>query len=281
MTVLVTGATAGIGRAAALLLAEKGHRVFATGRREERLRELEEEAANRDLEGFVLDVTDPSSRESAAALVAEKTDGQGLHALVNNAGYGLSGPVEEIDLDDLRRQFETNVFGLVALTQAFLPAMRRRGSGTIVNVSSIVGRISVPLQGAYNATKFALEALSDALRREVRQFGIRVAIIEPGAIVTEFGDVYRGHLDRAARPESPYHGALETVRKSAEKLYAKAPGPACVARAIAKAVESRRPRIRYVVPWWPNRLLLASVAALPTSWVDAGMRKSLGLRRRE
>src|ERR1700733_9145953 len=170
LIILITGATAGIGRHAALHLAHAGHRVIATGRRKDALAALAKEAKGTKLETMELDVTVASSIEAAKAEVDKRTDGYGLDVLVNNAGYGLMGPLEEISDADLRAQYDTNVFGLVAMTRAFLPQMRLRGSGRIVNVSSMGGRMTFPFMGAYNSTKYAIESMSDALRMELAPF---------------------------------------------------------------------------------------------------------------
>jgi NAD(P)-dependent dehydrogenase (short-subunit alcohol dehydrogenase family) len=180
--VLVTGCSTGIGRATAERLARRGWTVFASARRLESIKDL----ADAGCTLVTLDVADEESRRAAVGLV-EATEGA-LGALVNNAGYGLSGPVEEVPLDEWRRQFETNLFGMVRLTQLALPGMRRQRWGRIVNVSSIGGRLTFPGGGPYHASKHAVEAMSDALRYEVKPFGVRVSVIEPGIIRTKFAD---------------------------------------------------------------------------------------------
>lgn len=276
LVVLVTGATAGIGRHAALELARRGHRVFAAGRRAHALEALEKESAN--IEGIVLDVTSAASIEAARATILERTRGHGVDALVNNAGWGLVGPLEEIEDADLRAQFDTNVFGLMAVTRAFAPLMRERGFGRIVNVSSMGGRITFPMMGAYHATKYAVEALSDALRIELGAFGVSVSIIEPGAIRTEFNDVALGKIDRFA---SGAYGMIVRNAKALEDMFMKAAvGPEHVTRAIVKAIESRRPCARYVAP---RRVmaLLALFALVPTRWMDALLRAAMRMTPRQ
>ena len=196
--ILITGATAGIGRAAALHLARKGHHVIATGRRQGALDSLRSDAETERLalDTLRLDVTDEDSIRDAVAAIDALTDGHGVDVLVNNAGYGLAAPLAEVSNRDLRHQFDTNVFGLMATTQAFLPKMVKRGSGRIINVSSIGGRITFPMMGAYHASKYAVEALSDAMRMELAPCGIHVSVIEPGPIKTEFID----RLNDAANP---------------------------------------------------------------------------------
>ena len=195
--VLITGATAGIGREAALAFARAGLSVIASGRDPERLGSLEAEARTLglSLSTVVLDVTDERSIASAATSVGELTSGHGLDVLVNNAGFGEMAPLETIPLARVRAMFETNVVGLARVTRAFLPTMRARGVGRVVNVSSLMGRMVVPAQGAYAASKHAVEALSDALRREVEPFGVSVVVLEPGAVA-------RRSLPRGARARS-------------------------------------------------------------------------------
>jgi NAD(P)-dependent dehydrogenase (short-subunit alcohol dehydrogenase family) len=269
--VLVTGATSGIGRATALRLARAGHRVFATGRRVAALEELAREAR---LEVLPLDVTDPASISSVQAEIDRRTDGYGVDVLVNNAGYGAVSPLEEMSDAALRAQFETNVFGLMAVTRAFLPAMRRRGRGRVVNVSSVGGRVTFPLLGAYNATKYAVESLSDALRMELAPFGVQVVLIEPGSIATEFGQVAVGTV--SVSEGSPYARALAAAQETNERFARRAAGPDTVAQAIELAITARRPRARYVTPWDTYVLLLLS-RLLPTSWFDALQSRVMGL----
>lgn len=281
-TILITGATAGIGRHAALHLAARGHRVIATGRRVDALAELAAEATTRGLaiETLALDVTDSTSIANAVSVVAGLTSGRGLDALVNNAGYGQFGALEELSDADVRRQFETNVFGLLSMTRAFMPAMRARGAGRIVNVSSVGGRVTFPLVGAYHATKYAVEALSDTLRMELRGFGVGVAIIEPGPIQSEFADRAKNSVAAYRDPASPYAAMLargDGIMAFGDR-YAK--GPLVISKAIAHAIESRFPRRRYVAPF-SSRILLAVMTMLPSfvsDWLIA--RVVFGVKRR-
>ncbi|GAB4200833.1 MAG: oxidoreductase [Sandaracinaceae bacterium] len=271
-TILVTGATSGIGKATALHLAQKGHRVIATGRNEEALAALR--AAG--VEALSLDVTRAESIEACRAEVERLTGGAGLDVLVNNAGYGLFGPVEELSDEDVRKQFDTNVFGLLAVTRAFVPAMRNKGAGRVINVSSVGGRMVFPLGGVYHATKFAVEALSDALRLELRQFGIRVSVIEPGYIATEFTATTMGHLEKYVRSDSPYARAYTLVSDAEERLAKLAVGPESVARAIEHAATSRWPRARYVAPFY-NAMGPWLMRVLPTWLTDWAFRRIAGL----
>jgi NAD(P)-dependent dehydrogenase (short-subunit alcohol dehydrogenase family) len=275
-TVLVTGATSGIGRSISLHLARAGWRVFASGRRPEQLASLVQEASGLALETLPLDVTDRESIRQARAAVLQRTGGKGLDALVNNAGFGLVAPMETIDESDMRRQFETNVFGLVAVSQAFLPDMRANGSGTVVNISSMVGRFVFPLQGIYCATKHAVEAVSDAMRREVAQFGIRVVIVEPGAIRSQFEATATATVAKYGPEGSVWAPALKRWVEMMRGVYRKASGPDCIARAVVRILASRNPGARYVVPR-KDGFFVYFMRTLPTRLVDLILRKVLRL----
>ncbi len=266
---LVTGASSGIGRATALMLAGEGARVFAAARSTDKLNALADEAAANGwhIEPLTLDVTSAASIAAAAEHISAATDGYGLDILVNNAGYGLMGPLEEIDLDAVRQQFETNVFGLLAVTQQFLPAMRRRRRGRIINVSSIGGRLALTYGGAYTASKFAVEALSDTLRLEVAPWNIHVSVIEPGPIATEFGEQVRQHLD--LKPNTAYPLAADYL-KMFDQTAAGAP-PKAVAKVVLKAVSRSRQLIRATAPeYWAIPLKIIEI--LPdrlTFWLQS------------
>ena len=212
-TVLVTGATSGIGRFTALHLAKRGYHVIGSGRREAELAKLEDEAQQQGhrLDVVAMDVTSEASIENAKAAIDRLTGGRGVDVLVNNAGFGLIGPLTEISDAELRRQYDTNVFGLMAVTRAFVPAMQARRAGRVINVSSVGGRMTFPFMGAYNSTKYAVESLSDALRWELKPFNIDVALIEPGVIRTEFADVAMSGTDKFAG--SVYSPAISKADK--------------------------------------------------------------------
>ncbi|MDQ3341032.1 MAG: SDR family oxidoreductase [Myxococcota bacterium] len=268
--VLITGATAGIGRTTARFLAKQGHHIIATGRKVHDLQSLKHEAHDGHVDTLVLDVTSAASIASAVSAVDALTDGKGVDVLVNNAGFGVLGPTSEISDSEMRRQYETNVFGLMAVTRAFLPKMRERRAGRIINVSSVGGRITLPYFGVYNSTKYALESLSDALRYELRPFGIDVSLIEPGVIRTNFEATAVSNL--AGFSETPYAGALakyEEMSKMADKL---ASNPIVIAKAISRAVNARRPSARYVAPWSTNFVLFFRAIAPQFVW-DWAMRK--------
>jgi NAD(P)-dependent dehydrogenase (short-subunit alcohol dehydrogenase family) len=240
--VLVTGCSSGIGKATAQALVRAGHTVYATARRPSTLADLEAAGART----LALDVTDEASMTAAVAAIEAEHGSVGT--LVNNAGYGVYGPVEEVAMDDVRREFETNVFGLGRLTQLVLPAMRAAGRGRIVNMSSMGGRLVYPTGGWYHASKYAVEALSDALRVEVAPFGITVVLVEPGLIRTEFESVASGGLAPEAAT-GPYAALRRTSDEVMKRGYASRAGADAdaVADVVRQAVEAERPRTRYVV----------------------------------
>ena len=242
-SVLVTGTSSGIGRAAALRLAARPElAVYASARKLDAIADLA--AAGCRL--LALDVTDEAARRAAVEAV-EADHGQ-VDVLVNNAGYGEYGAVEQVDLDRVRAQFETNVFGLARLIQLVLPGMRRAGRGRVVNVSSMGGRLVFPIGGYYHASKWAVEAISDALRQEVRPFGIEVSVVEPGLIRSGFEAMTVATLARD--PAGPYQALTEAASRSTARAYRNprvAAPPEAVARVIERAVTTRRPATRYVV----------------------------------
>jgi len=267
--VLITGCSSGIGRATAERLARSGWTVYATARSTDSIADLGR-AGCRVLE---LDVTDEESMRAAVASVEHAEGAVGV--LVNNAGYSLSGAIESVPLDEVRRQFETNVFGLVRLSQLVLPAMRRQGFGRIVNLSSMGGRLTLPGGGFYHASKHAVEALSDALRFEVQGFGVDVVVIEPGLIRTGFADAAVGTIaDRSEDSAGPYDGFNQAVAAATAGAYQNGigrtlgGGPETVARAIEKAISAGRPHTRYRVTG-SARLFLTLRRLLPDRLWDA------------
>ncbi len=267
--VLITGCSSGIGRATAERLARSGWTVYATARSTDSIADLGRVGCRL----LALDVTDEESMRAAVARVEEAEGAVGV--LVNNAGYSLSGAIETVPLDEVRRQFETNVFGLVRLCQLVLPAMRRQGFGRIVNLSSMGGRFTFPGGGFYHASKHAVEALSDALRFEVQGFGIDVVVIEPGLIRTGFADAAVGTIaDRSEDPAGPYDGFNQAVAAATAGSYRSGigrtlgGGPETVARAIEKAISAGRPHTRYRVTG-SARLFLTLRRLLPDRLWDA------------
>jgi NAD(P)-dependent dehydrogenase (short-subunit alcohol dehydrogenase family) len=245
--VLITGCSTGIGRATAERLARRGWRVYATARDVEKIASL----ADVGCELLALDVTDEASMRAAVGEVERREGAVGV--LVNNAGYSQSGAVEEVPMEKVCRQFETNVFGLVRMCQLVLPGMRGQGWGRIVNISSMGGRLTFPGGGYYHATKYAVEALSDALRFEVAGFGVRVAVVEPGLIRTRFADVATGSMDGTNTADGPYARFNAGVTKAVRDNYERGPflrlggGPETVAATIERAITADRPRTRYAV----------------------------------
>lgn len=268
--VLITGCSTGIGRATAERLAKSGWRVYATARRLESIADL----AAAGCETLRLDVCDEASMRAAVAHVEAREGAVGV--LVNNAGYGSEGPTEEVSMDEVRLQFETNVFGLLRLTQLCAPGMRRQGWGKVVNVGSVGGSLVLPGGGIYHATKYALEALSDALRFEMRGFGIDVVLIKPGPIKTAFGDTALAKVEATAGAPSPYDPFRNALKKQIRAAYegpmgALAAEPDAVARVIEKAITTRRPRTRYTVTM-AARVLMATRRRLSDRAFDAVMR---------
>ena len=262
--VLITGCSSGIGRATAQRLVRAGHTVYATARRTESIADLEA-AGCRTL---ALDVTDEQSMSAAVAAVEDEQGAVGV--LVNNAGYGEYGAVETVPLEEVRRQFETNVFGLLRMSQLVLPGMRRQGSGRILNVSSMGGKLVFPGGGVYHATKHAVEALSDAMRFEVKGFGVDVVVIEPGLIRTNFAGTAVSSVPRDDGPYAEFNSAVATSTAAAYEgpLGKLGGGPETVAKAIEKAITAERPRSRY--PVTPSaRLFMTQRKLLPDRAWDA------------
>lgn len=265
--VLITGCSSGIGRATAERLAARGWPVYATARRIDDVAPL----AGAGCTPLQLDVTDESSMRAAVATIEQAHGAIGV--LVNNAGYGQDGAIEAVPIDAVRRQFETNVFGLVRLTQLVLPGMRHRGSGRIINVSSMGGRLVLPGGGFYHATKFAVEAISDALRFEVRPFGVHVIVVQPGPIKTRFEETSIGTMTEPS-DGSPYAAFDAGVAERVRRTYAgsMAAPPERVARVIERAITARRPRSRYPVTA-AGRALMTARRVLPDQAFDALLRR--------
>jgi len=246
-TVLITGCSSGIGKATALYLAGRGRRVYATARRLDGLDDL----AKAGCTLLPLDVTDESSMQAAVGEI-ERSDGA-VGVLINNAGYSQGGAVESVPMDLIERQFATNVFGAVRMCQLVLPGMRRQRWGKIVNIGSMGGKLTFPGGGYYHATKYALEAISDALRFEVKGFGIDVVLIEPGLIRTQFGETAAGSIDDGATTDGPYASFNAATKKAVAQAYEEGPlshmggGPDAVAHTIERAISSSHPRARYTV----------------------------------
>ncbi len=275
-SVLITGASTGIGREIAQHLDRLGWRVFAGVRKQLDAETLQQDASP-ELQTLILDVTDADSIRAAIARVGEVVGDSGLDALINNAGISVNGAMEFITMDELREQFEVNFFGLVAMTQAALPLIRKADRGRIVHMGSIGGRQAAPLLGPYSATKYAIEAIGEAQRRELQVWGIEVIVIEPGAIATpiwqkglEAADVnIKGKSERELELYGP---AFDALRAGATMMERRAVGPEAVAKVVEQALTAARPRPRYVVG------TDAKVQALMTRFLPDRIRDALILR---
>jgi len=274
---LVTGASSGIGRAAARALAGEGAVVYATARRPERLGDLEAEG----LRALELDVTDEASMVAAVRAVEAEHGAVGV--LVNNAGYIQSGTLEEVGLDAVREQFEVNVFGLLRLSQLVLPAMRGRGSGRIVNVGSVGGLFTAPGAGAYHMSKYAVEALSDAMRYEVKSFGVHVSLIQPTGVRTPFVETATAKILRND-DEGPYAAFNENYNAGVEAMFAEGARSLVtagdVAAAIVEAAAATRPRTRYKVGLGAHVIPRLRRLLGDRAW-DAAMARQFPMTRRE
>ena len=264
--ILVTGASSGIGYDAAQALALRGHKVYAAARRVEKMEPLK----SNGIEVLPLDVTDEASMQQCVKTILDRENR--IDVLVNNAGYGYFGAVENVSMDETRRQLEVNLFGLARLCQLVLPTMRAQHSGRIINLSSVAGRTVIYFGGWYHVSKYSVEALSDAMRMELKPFGIDVVKIEPGAIKTDWGLIAADHLKESSAG-TPYEQEgtrwANVMRWGYSSRYLSS--PSVITRAILRAVESRRPRTRYCTGRFA-RLMLFFHAVLPARWWDALMR---------
>lgn len=271
--VLITGCSSGIGEATARRLAAAGWRVYATARQPERLGALEAVGCR----VLPLDVEDEASMQAAVETILREAGGIG--ALVNNAGYSQSGPIEMVPLARVRKQFETNVFGLIRLTQLVLPGMRARRQGRIVNIGSMGGRFSLPGGGIYHATKHALEAISDSLRFEVAGFGLRVVLVQPGLIRTAFSTTASASLDGMTSTAGPYGPFTSEVERITRESYVQgslarfAGPPDAVADVVLRALTDAAPRPRYRVTWSANILMTLRALLTDRAW-DAFLRRT-------
>jgi NAD(P)-dependent dehydrogenase (short-subunit alcohol dehydrogenase family) len=243
---VVTGSSTGIGFETALLLARSGFNTYASMRDLKKSKNIAEIAKTENLPLTVvqLDVKDDTSVKGAISKIIAES--KRIDVLVNNAGYGLFSPLEDVTLDQVKEQFETNFFGAIRVMHEVIPTMRRQRNGTIINVSSLVGRIGLPVSSAYVATKFALEGLSESMRYELNEFGINIILIEPGVIKTNFIENLKT-ADTTLQSESPYAGLVDRISKEFGKMMDNSSSPKLVAEAILQAITSNEPKIRYVV----------------------------------
>jgi NAD(P)-dependent dehydrogenase (short-subunit alcohol dehydrogenase family) len=268
---LVTGGSSGIGEATAVRLRELGYTTYAAARRVQRMEHL----AKAGIRPLAMDVTGDGSLQSGVKHILDE-EGR-IDVLVNAAGYGSYGAIEDVPLSEARDQFEVNVFGAARLTQLVLPQMRGQHSGTIINITSMGGKIYTPLGGWYHATKFALEALSDCLRMEVKPFGINVVVIEPGGIQTEWPAIAAGKLKQASSG-GPYAKQADAVATSltSDATARRSSPPTLIAGTIAKAVTARRPRTRYAVGYGARPIIFLH-DVLPDRAFDTFIRRATGV----
>ena len=243
---VVTGSSSGIGYETALVLARNGFRTYATMRNLEKANAISDVAKREklSLHTIKLDVTDEKSVNDAIKTI--KSDAGRIDVLVNNAGYGLTGSLEDLSMSEIKAQYETNVFGLIRVTQAVLPIMREQKSGIIVNISSIGGKMAIPLQSPYHGTKFAVEGLSESIAYELEPFGIKIVIIEPGAIKTNF-DTGMVVAQKNQNPSSPYYKSMQKLQSSINSVFKNGTPPAKVAEVILNAITTPNPNLRYTV----------------------------------
>ena len=265
-SILITGCSTGIGYCVAKGLQERGYRVFATARRAESVEALN----NEGLESLQLDLDDSASIQAAVDEILERTGGE-LYALFNNGAYGIPGAVEDLSRDTLRTQFETNVFGWQELTNLVIPVMRRQGYGRIIQNSSVLGFVAMPFRGAYNASKFAIEGLSDTLRLELADTDIHISLVEPGPILSQFRATGVKMLEKHIDIENSIHrerykGVLKRLKKEGPAVPFTLP-PEAVLKKVIIALETRRPKARYYVTF-PTYLFGYLKRLLPDRLMD-------------
>ena len=278
--VLVTGASAGIGKALALDAARRGAKVVLAARREQRLQAVVKEIQDGGGEAIAIP-TDMADTRQVEMLAEKAIDYWGqVDVLVNNAGYGQMGPIESIGDTAVRQQFDVNVFGVLTLTRALVPQMRELGAGRIVNLSSVAGKVAMPFSGIYNASKFAVEAISDALRVELAPFNIKVIVVEPGPVNTEFFEVAEREAESSVDVDSsPYSQILEDMRENFTDSSAKiAWTPEQTAQKILQAITAQSPAARYAA-FSGGQLALGLMTALPTGVSDRLYSQFFGLNR--
>jgi len=268
--ILLTGASSGIGYQTAESLAKEGHIVYGAARRIEKMEDLKQFG----VKSIYLDVTDENSIKNAVDTIIG--NGGRIDVLINNAGYGSFGAVEDVEINEARRQFEVNLFGLARLVQLVLPHMRKQKEGRIINVSSMGGRLTTYFGAWYHATKYALEAFSDALRMEVSDFGIDVSLIEPGGIKTDWGIIASDKLEKSAKGGAYEKEAMKTA-KGMKKQYSGnlLSNPIVITKSISKAVNSNRPKARYLIGFMAKPLVFLHTI-LPTKVFDKIMKKLMG-----
>lgn len=279
--ILITGASAGIGAALAKLLAQRfaGIRLVLAARNATKLESVADQCRKAGAEALVIP-TDMQQLDQVEMLAQKALNCFGrVDVLINNAGYGQMGPVELVPMDSVRRQFEVNVLGVIALTQKLIPVMRANGGGRIINVSSLGGRMAFPFGGLYSASKFALEGLSDTLRMELEPFNIKVSVVEPGPVATEFVDVAAAGIERAiANPaNTPYRAAFAAFDRLEQRVASQMWSAERTAEVILRALSDRRPRPRYIAATGGNILVFLMTKLMPTRLSDKFWQRFYGI----
>jgi NAD(P)-dependent dehydrogenase (short-subunit alcohol dehydrogenase family) len=279
--VLITGASSGIGAAVARVLAQQylGIRLVLAARNPEKLEAVATDCSKAGADVLVVP-TDLSETASVEALASKAIEKYGrVDALVNNAGYGQMGPIELVPAEAVQRQFEVNIFGMLALIRALIPVMRDNGGGRLVNISSIGGRVAFPFGGLYSASKFALEAISDTLRMELEPFNIKVSIIEPGPVSTEFFDVAATGVKEAiaSSEKTPYRAAFEQLKQLENRTSSRAWTAERVAGVIVRSLTDKKPRPRYIAATGGEILIFLMTKILPTKVVDRFWQRFYGI----
>jgi len=277
MRIIITGATAGIGLGCVRTFCAEGHQVIGIARNAENLSTLEKELAG--FTGIACDISDEGSLQSLGERIAAVVGDGPVDVLVNNAGYGAAGPVEIVPLADWKAQFDTNVFGTIGVTQATLPFLRKSGRARIINVSSVAGSVHAPFFGPYYSSKHALECISKTLRMELREQGIDVTVIAPGAVKTGFSSNEDAMLERAAAASELYRDRIRRVIAWHEDLVEDGIEPEAVVAKIGQAVHAAAPPPRFTVPVFPSVAFVAIAKLLPSRWSDAIIRRIIGFDR--
>ena len=281
-SIVITGVSSGIGYGAAKEFVEYGYHVFGSARKEEDARSVKAELGM-SFTPLLFDVTDREAVLRAASQVEEIVGGAGLGGLINNAGTALAGPLMHQPLDEIRQQFEINVFGLISVTQAFLPLLGAKKPpthkpGRIVNISSVSGKVAEPFIGAYVGSKHAVEGISDSLRRELLLYGIDVIVIRPGTVKTEIWEKGAAPVISGEYSQTDYAGPLDQLQRYAQKLVSNGYSPETFGRFVRKVFEAKRPKTRYAIV--PGRFTDWTIpASLPDRWLDRLVGRTLGLRQ--
>ena len=271
MRIVITGATAGIGLSCVRAFCAEGHQVVGIARNAENLSTLEKEVPG--FSGIPCDIADADSLQGLGERIDAAVAGGAVDVLINNAGYGAAGPVELVSLDEWKAQYDTNVFGTIGVTQAVLPFLRKSSGARILNVSSVAGSVYAPFFAPYYSSKHALDCISQTLRLELRDQGIRVTLIAPGAVQTGFSSNEDAMLERYAAESTLYREPVRRILAWHESLVAAGIGPERVLETIQKAVRAQKPRNRYTVPTFPSVLFIAITRLLPSRAADVLVRK--------